>query len=129
MTPRVLHPEELRHYWPEIKVGLINVLEKTPTATWIPEDVYSAIQNRTVTCVLGMNEEELDGFFVGYEKPMGTFFTWAVWQRSDLKEGIEHLRNFARSLGCNRIMFQSDRPGWSRVLKNIAKPNSWVMEV
>ena len=128
MTPKVLQVDELKYYWPDIRYGLEKVLLKTPTADWIPEDVYSAIQNKKAICVLGIDNEEVVGFFVGHESPKKTFFAWAVWLDNDLDEGIRHLRWFAREVGCQKIMFQSDRKGWSRVLKD-ARPHTWIMEV
>jgi hypothetical protein len=105
-------------------------LLKTPSADWIPEDVYSAIQNRKAICVLGLENEEVVGFFVGKEVPHKTFFAWAVWLDNDLNEGINHLKWYAKEFGCQRILFQSDRKGWARVLQKYnAHPHTWVMEV
>ncbi len=130
MTPRVLQPEELKHYWRDIKPGLEKVLLKTPTASWIPEDVYSAIQNRKAICVLGIEEEEVVGFFVGHPQPENTFFAWAVWSKANLDEGVKHLLWYAKEVGCKKVIFQSDRKGWARVLRKYnARPNTWVMEV
>lgn len=129
MTPKVLQPEELKHYWREIKPGLEKVLLKTHTADWIPEDVYSAIQNRKAICVLGIENEEVVGFFVGQLHNKKTFFAWAVWLEADLDEGIKHLLWYAKEVGCQNVMFQSDRRGWQRVMKKYnARPNTWIME-
>ena len=129
MTPKVLKTEELKNYWRDIKPGLEKVLLKTPTADWIPEDVYSAIQNRKAVCVLGLENEEVVGFFIGHKMPNNNFFAWAVWLENDLDEGIARLKNFAKSIGCVNVLFQSDRKGWERVMKNQnARPYTWIME-
>jgi hypothetical protein len=129
VTPKVLQPEELKNYWRDIKPGLEKVLLNTPTASWIPEDVYSAIQNRKAICVLGIEEEEVVGFFVGYPQA-NSFFAWAVWSQGDLSEGINHLLWYAKEVGCRKVIFQSDRKGWARVLRKYnAYPHTWVMEV
>jgi hypothetical protein len=70
------------------------------------------------------------GFFVGQLHNKKTFFAWAVWLEADLDEGIKHLLWYAKEVGCQNVMFQSDRRGWQRVMKKYnARPNTWIMEI
>jgi len=129
MTPRVLQPEELRNYWPEIEYGLKEVLRKTPTARWIPEDVYAAILYKKAVCVMGMVNEDLHGFFVGKPHENG-IFVWAVYSEGNLDEGVQHLMNYAKATNCKHISFQTDRKGWNKVAKKYGfQPNVWRMEI
>ena len=129
MIPRVLQPTELKHYWPEIKYGLEQVLLKTPSARWIPEDVYADILYRRAICVMGMNNEDLQGFFIA-RPDEGGLFVWAVYSEGNLDEGVMHLINYAKSVNCNHISFQTDRKGWNKVAKKYGfQPNVWRMEI
>lgn len=130
MTPRVLQPTELKNYWPELRYGLEEVLCKTPSAAWIPEDVYSAVQAKKAICVMGMKDEEIEGFFVGYPQTDGTFFVWAVWSAGNLGEGVKHLIDFVKQTKCVRIKFQTDRKGWNRVAQKYGfQPDVWRLEI
>lgn len=130
MEPRTLQPAQLLNYWPDIKYGLEEVLRKTPTATWIPEDIYAAIKYGHAVCVLGMNNEDIEGFFVGVPKTDKTFFVWAVWLDGNLQEGVKHLIDFTKKANCTRIAFDTDRKGWERVARKYGfRPKTWIMEI
>lgn len=129
MTPRVLQPTELKHYWPEIKYGLEQVLKKTPTATWIPEDVYAELLYKRSVCVMGMKNEDLQGFFVAKPHDNG-LFVWAVYSEGSLDEGVQHLVNYAKAVNCKNITFTTDRKGWAKVAKKYGfQPAVWRMEI
>lgn len=129
MTPRVLQPTELKNYWPEIKYGLEEVLKKTPTATWIPEDVYAELLYKRSVCVLGMHNEDLQGFFVAKPHDNG-LFVWAVYSEGSLDEGVKHLVDYAKAVECKNITFTTDRKGWTKVAKKYGfHPAAWRMEI
>lgn len=129
MIPRVLQPEQLKNYWPEIKYGLEEVLRKTPSANWIVEDVYAAILYKRAVCVVGMVNEDLQGFFVARPQDNG-LFVWAVYSEGSLDEGVMHLINYAKAINCKHISFQTDRKGWNKVAKKYGfQPNVWRMEI
>lgn len=129
MIPRVLQPAELKHYWPEIKYGLEQVLRKTSSAKWLPEDVYAELLYKKAICVMGMKNEDLQGFFVGKPHEDG-LFVWAVYSEGNLDEGVQHLVNYAKAVNCRNITFKTDRKGWQKVAKKYGfQPSAWRLEI
>lgn len=130
MTPRVIQPEDIKKYWPDIKSGLEKILLKDPVQDWIPEDIYSAIQAKRVICVIGFGEQRVDGFFVGYPMKDGTFFTWVGYVSGDLEEGINHMVSYAKSLNCTQVKFGTGRKGWDRVARKLGfQPSIWTLKI
>lgn len=130
MTIKTIQPEELKFYWPEIKNGLERVLQKTPTATWIPEEVFSAIFTKRAVCVIGFINDEIDWGFVGLPLQDRVFFVWTGWSNINTSQGFRAIDDVAKQLGCHRIKFETDRRGWERVAKQYGyKPSTWVKEI
>lgn len=105
-------------------------MRKTPSATWQVEDVYAAILYKKSVCVIGEENGEIQGFFVGYLQEDKKFFVWAVWAIGGLTEGVKHLKEFCKQANCKGITFQTDRKGWDKVAKKFGfRPSIWTMEL
>lgn len=130
MTHKVIQPEELKKYWSEIKPDLENVLRKTPSATWIIEEVFSMIYTKKMLCVLVFVDNKVDGGFIGHTIPNKTFLVWAGWSKSDSKNGFVLIESFAKRLNCTRVKFETDRMGWEKVAPSLGfRPCSWIKDL
>lgn len=129
MTVKVLQPTEIKNYWHDVKYGLEKVLLKTPSAKWIPEDIYADIVYKRSVCVIKLKNEDLVWFFVARPHE-GGLFVWAAYSEIPVEDGMEYLINYAKSLNCHHITFQTDRKGWSKVAKKYGfQPSVWKMEL
>lgn len=130
MNIKVIQASEIKNYWSEIKSGLEKVLRKTPSATWIPEEVFAAVFHQKALCVVGFINDEVDWGFVGYSLPNRTFFVWAAWSNINTSQGVKALTDIAKRLNCTRIRFETDRIGWEKVAPSMGfRPCSWIKEL
>jgi hypothetical protein len=130
LIPKHLKTEELKEYWPHIKMGLGELLIKDPEQNWIPEDVYYQIKSGQSHCVLGLTDGVIDGFFVGQVLKDGSFFAWVGYCQRDVDSGLKILDSFAKQLNCKKIKFATGRSGWARLAKRHGyKPTIWVKEL
>lgn len=130
MTVKVLQPTELKNYWPEIKNGLEKVLQKTQSASWIPEEIFSAVYYQKAICVIGLSNEDIAWGFVGYTTQDRIFFVWAAWSHINTSQGFQALDNLAKRLNCTKIKFETDRLGWEKLAPSKGfRPCAWIKEL
>jgi len=78
-----LKQEDLHRYWPFLLRGVADIRRDLKT-NWLPEDIYSALRQAQVSCVLARRADRLLGFLV-YSKQQRIFsyepelFVWAAW--------------------------------------------------
>lgn len=126
---RIVEPHELRQTWGFVRNGLETILRKSPEP-WIPEDVYVALMNNRANLWLAIENDKAIGFVVGYIN-QDNFHVWCAWGdvSGNLKQWFSELEDIARTQ-CTRITFDSWRPGWNRVAKELGfKPRSWAKEL
>ena len=126
---RLVEPQEIRQTWNMVKPGLERILEKSPE-NWIPEDVYAALVNNRANLWLAVDNNYVIGFVVGYVNG-DSFHVWCAYGdlKGNLKQWFSWLEDIARTQ-CTRITFDSWRPAWNRVGKELGfKPRSWVKEL
>jgi hypothetical protein len=126
---RIVEPHELRQTWGFVRNGLETILSKSPEP-WIPEDVYVALMNNRANLWLAIENDKAIGFVVGYIN-QDNFHVWCAWGdvSGNLKQWFSELEDIARTQ-CTRITFDSWRPGWNRVAKELGfKPRSWAKEL
>lgn len=130
MTSKIIKPDELKFYWPEIKAGLEKVLQKTPSSTWIPEEIFSALFTKKAICVVGIINDEVVWGFVGFPRKDRVFFVWAAWSEINITQGIQSVIDIAKKLDCKYIKFETDRIGWQKIAPTFGfKPYSWIKEI
>lgn len=123
-------PDQVRQVWSYVKPGLQKVLLKSPEF-WIPEDVYASLVAGKSVLWLTKREDICVGFFIGYAVD-DAFHIWCAYgvANGELKAWFSLLRDIAKQGGASRITFDSWRPGWEKVAKNLGfKPRSWAMEI
>jgi hypothetical protein len=126
---RIVQPHELRQTWGFVKHGLETILIKS-SEPWIPEDVYAAIANNKASLWLAIEQDKVIGFVVGYISG-DSFHIWCAYgdPKGNLKGWFKPLEDIAREQ-CKRITFDSWRPAWGRVAKELGfKPRSWAKEL
>jgi hypothetical protein len=78
-----LKPEELHRFWPFLLRGMLDV-KHDMQPNWIPEDLYAALKQAQVNCVMARRDERMLGFLV-YSKQQRIFnyepelFVWCAW--------------------------------------------------
>lgn len=123
-------PDSVRQAWPFVRQGLDHVLQKSPEP-WIPEDVYASLTVGKSVLWLAKRDDVCVGFVVAYQSH-GNFHIWVAYGFLDgqIKQWFALLADIAKGGGAQRITFDSWRPGWSRVAKDLGfKPRSWAMEI
>ena len=126
---RLVNPHELRQSWSFVRNGLEAILRKSPEP-WIPEDVYAAISNGKCTLWLAIEQDKAVGFVIAYISG-DNFHVWCAWGNlgGNLKAYFQDLEDIARQQ-CKRITFESWRPGWNRVARELGfKPRTWAKEL
>ena len=117
-------PIELHEIWPTIRPGLEIVIKKSK-ADWIPEDVYSALQNGTSTLHLAYGEDEYEGFVVltptkDYTGP--TLYIWCAYSPTNTNVVGRHypdIEKMAQDMFAKKVRFASTRKGWSKMFKPV----------
>jgi hypothetical protein len=125
----LVQPHELRQTWPYLKQGLNKILVKSPE-NWIPEDVYASAVSNKCNIWLAKEDNQVIGFVVGYINGED-FHVWCAYGDlgGNIKQWFSDLEDIARTQ-CKRITFDSWRPAWSRVAKELGfKPRSWAKEL
>lgn len=78
-----LKQEQLHEFWPFLLRGLTDI-KKSIVPNWIPEDMYSALRERQVACLIGRIDDQLIGFII-YSRQLRSFnfkpelFIWCYW--------------------------------------------------
>jgi hypothetical protein len=86
--------------------------------------------NNRANLWLAIENDKAIGFVVGYIN-QDNFHVWCAWGdvSGNLKQWFSELEDIARTQ-CTRITFDSWRPGWNRVAKELGfKPRSWAKEL
>lgn len=115
MKPLV--PAHIREHWDQIKEAVADILRGEDER---PEDIYAAVLFREAH--LYLNDE---GFAVLRKSlnPYTRKHELMVWLVHAFKHGVEldfyydELLRLARESDCVRVVFNSKRKGWERVLK------------
>jgi hypothetical protein len=126
---RLVQPHELRQSWGFVKNGLEIILKKSPEP-WIPEDVYAAVIGNKANLWLVIEDNHAIGFVLGYISG-DNFHIWCAWGNlnGNLKGYFQELEDIAKTQ-CKRMTFDSWRPGWNRVAKELGfKPRTWAKEL
>jgi hypothetical protein len=126
---KIVEPKDIRGYWAYVRGGLETILRKSPE-DWIPEDVYASLVSNRANLWLAVENDQAVGFVVGYVNGE-TFHVWCAF--GDLQGKLQYwfaeLEKIAKTQ-CTRITFDSWRPAWSRVAKELGfKPRSWAKEL
>lgn len=132
MVPFALAPESVDKVWPVLEPGLRSVKETDSNVEWTYDSVRDALKSGRSRAVVVFDNGEPVGFFMGYPQVDGAFFIWAGYLENgfDLGEGFKHVEDFARTLGCNRLIFGTNRRGWERVArKHGFRPSYWEKEI
>lgn len=132
MTPFLVPTEEIDRFWSFLEPGFQAVKETDSTVEWTLESISSIAKNGKAYTVLGIKDDVAVGFFMGYPQSDGAFFVWAAHLHTgyDLGEGIDMLANFAKDLGCTRLIFGTNRRGWERVARRYGfRPTYWEKNV
>jgi hypothetical protein len=117
-----VNPTELHAYWPLVRAGLERVRAKA-RATWLCEDIYSAVQTGRATMHVGYIDQLYAGVLVltinvdpfSAEKSL---LIWAAYARHPqaLLYGLADVQQIAARAGLRKLVFHSPRRGWSRRL-------------
>jgi len=124
-----VQPKDVRVNWPFVKKGLEHILRKTKE-DWIPEDVYASLVSNRANLWLAVENDQALGFVVGYVNG-NDFHIWCAFGNlhGKLQWWFTELEKIAKTQ-CTRITFDSWRPAWSRVAKELGfKPRSWAKEL
>ena len=130
MRYEIVSPENVRQCWGFVKPGLEKILCKSPEP-WIPEDVYASCVGGKAGLWLANKDDVCVGFVVCYANN-GDFHVWCAYGFLDgqISQWFALLRDIAKSGGASRITFDSWRPAWNKVAKELGfKPRSWAMEI
>jgi hypothetical protein len=118
---------EVREAWGWVRNGLLDVAARAK-ATWIPEDVYVAVQASQAH----IYEIEDAGDALGFacvqklaDADGATLFVWALWSEPGalaLKSGavFAELDKLAQSVGTKRIRMHSPRKGWAKYMDAVS---------
>jgi hypothetical protein len=117
-----INPGELHAWWPLVRPGLERVRIKA-RATWLCEDIYSAVRTGRATMHVGYIDRHYAGVLVltinvdpfTAEKSL---LIWAAYTRHPLavKSGLADISKIAARAGMRKLVFHSPRRGWSRRL-------------
>lgn len=116
MTP--VHPDNLAEIWPWVRSGAEQVARKGGTDGWIPEDIYLALKTGRSALYITEENGERTGFVVltpaeGYRGKK--LHIWAAYHTAGNAVGkyLPKIREIAKSIGANRVEFQSMR-NWEK---------------
>lgn len=97
-----------------------------------PGNALKELKSGNADLTLLINDKALAGFYIGYRQPDNGYFIWVghLSKGYDLAEGFDHIKNTARDMGCNHIIFGSHRKGWERVArKHGFRPSYWEQAI
>ena len=132
MTPFQIAPDIVDNVWDLIEPGLRSVKQTDSNVEWTIDSVHDALKAGNATAVFGMKDGLPVGFFAGYPQPDKAFFVWIAYLRAgyDLGEGIQMLEDFAKCIGCTRLIFGTNRRGWERVARRYGfRPSYWEKDI
>jgi hypothetical protein len=117
-----INPAELHAWWPLVRPGLERVRTKA-RASWLCEDVYSAVQTARATMHVGYIDQRYAGVLVltvNTDPFSGerSLLIWAVYTREPaaLSLGLADVKQIAARAGLGKLVFHSPRRGWARRL-------------
>lgn len=125
----IVEPTKVRDVWKLVKPGLEHILRKSPE-NWIPEDIYAALVANRANLWLAIENDRMVGFVVAYVQGED-FHVWCAYGflSGNLKRWFSELEDIARQQ-CTRITFDSWRPAWNRVAKELGfVPRKWAKEL
>ena len=128
MTPYLIPPSDIDRFWDFLQQGLDSVKTTDETVEWTLESVNNIAKQGGAYTVLALKDRKVAGFFMGYPQKDGAFFVWTGHLQAgyDLGEGMEMMASFAKDLGCNRLIFGTNRRGWERVAPKYGfRPTYW----
>lgn len=130
MEKRYIQPQELRSWWPWVRVGLEKVKTKS-TEAWIPEDVYAdCFEQRSMLWVF-LKENRPVGFAV--LQPFQTsLHVWCgyAYEPDCLFDSWELIKEIAKAGNANAVTFDSNRPGWDKTARKLGfRPRKWIKEL
>jgi hypothetical protein len=79
-----LKQEDLHHYWESLLQRGVADIKRDMKPNWLPEDIFSALRQQQVSCVIARRAERLLGFLI-YSKQLRIFnyqpelFVWCAW--------------------------------------------------
>ena len=124
-----IQPNELRHCWWWVRLGLEKVRAKGHSE-WLVEDIYcDCYEQRSMLWIL----PEKKGFIV--LQPNGAeMHIWAAWLDSsnpdDLSFGLEFAKSLAKQGNCTKLTFASMRSGWETRAKQLGfRPRHWELSI
>jgi hypothetical protein len=130
MEKRYIQPQELRSWWPWVRVGLDKVKTKS-TEPWIPEDVYAdCFEQRSMLWVF-LKENRPVGFAV-LQPFQTTLHVWCgyAYEPDCLFDSWELIQEIARAGNANAVTFDSNRPGWDKTARKLGfRPRKWIKEL
>lgn len=132
MEKRYIQPQELRSWWPWVRVGLDKVKTKS-TEPWIPEDVYAdCFEQRSMLWVFLENGRPL-GFVV--LQPFGeNLHVWCAHSdennHKNLLTAFVMTEEIARAGNAIALTFDSNRRGWDKTARKLGfRPRKWIKEL
>lgn len=125
---RIVEPQDIRKHWDFVRPGVERILQKSPEP-WIPEDVYASLVNNRSNLWLWLENDQAVGFIIGYMVE-DSFHIWCAYGNlSDIKTSFKEFEDIVKTQ-CNRITFESWRPGWDKVARTLGfKPKGWIKEL
>jgi hypothetical protein len=117
-----VNPAQLHAWWPLVRPGLERV-RKRAGASWLCEDIYSAVRSGGATMHVGYIDQRYAGVLVltinaDPFTAERSLLIWAVYTCHPLalKHGLADVKAMAERAGLHKLVFHSPRRGWSRRL-------------
>lgn len=114
----LIHPDNLRACWPDVRRGL----DAMPSEDWIAEDVYHEIRSGEAALHVAVNDSGFAGFLILQKRT--TEYTkqpflhvWLAYNEGDadiIDAGLGVIRETAARIGAQKITFGSPRKGWAK---------------
>ncbi|MEF3075168.1 hypothetical protein V2P20_09035 [Methylobacter sp. Wu1] len=111
---------QLREVWGDVREGLNDILNKG-NYTWLPEDVYFAIKNRSSVLLVGIADNRFSGFIIisinkGFDGLEGNIWcAYNIGKSEYINKLWPEITGFCRAAGCKRVTMSSNRPGWAKL--------------
>src|SRR5215831_7413634 len=128
-----LRPEAISVVWQNIKPGIEEIKRKTPTATWMIEDVYHQLRAGHCALCLILYEGVIVGFFVTEDQidrftSARKLFIWLAWIKPGYPRAfdiaVRSIEAMAKAQGYTGMYGTSHRDGWER---RLGRPDSgWI---
>lgn len=139
-----LRQEDLHRYWEAlIQRGVVDI-KRSLKPNWRVEDIYAALRNQQVSCVIPRRADRLLGFLI-YNRQLRIFsyepecFIWAAWtlpirewQPGDDMPGVvrtvwEYIANVAKNQYQTNQISWNTRPGRAKAFsKKFGWKATWV---